>query len=195
MHEKMNVIIVHGAYGHPQENWFGWLKDELDKMEIPCCVPQLPTPENQGLAQWLASFDQAVSSFINEKTVMIGHSLGAVFLLRWLEKNPLPLFSAILAGAFLGKVGRKNFDNINRSFFQKNFDWDIIKQRCLSFYCYYGTEDIYVRREEFDKISRCLHAQKIVVSKAGHFHEASGYIRFPHLLQLLKMFLYEKLEN
>lgn len=53
MREEMNVIIVHGAYGHPQENWFDWLKKELENMAVPCHVPPLPTPENQGLDQWL----------------------------------------------------------------------------------------------------------------------------------------------
>jgi len=29
--KKVNVFIIHGADGHPKENWFPWLKSELGK--------------------------------------------------------------------------------------------------------------------------------------------------------------------
>ena len=28
----MNFIIIHGIYGHPEENWFPWLKNKLEGM-------------------------------------------------------------------------------------------------------------------------------------------------------------------
>ena len=79
--EKINVIIIHGAYGHPEENWFGWLKNELQALGIACSVPQLPTPENQNIEQWMLAFNKACKRIINFQTVFIGHSLGAVFAL------------------------------------------------------------------------------------------------------------------
>lgn len=27
----MNILLVHGSYGKPFENWFPWLEDELAK--------------------------------------------------------------------------------------------------------------------------------------------------------------------
>ncbi len=29
----MNFFIIHGIYGHPEENWFPWLKKELEKFK------------------------------------------------------------------------------------------------------------------------------------------------------------------
>ena len=35
----MGVIIVHGAYGSPQENWILWLKRGLEKLGCEVIVP------------------------------------------------------------------------------------------------------------------------------------------------------------
>ena len=40
------VFIIHGSYGHPGENWFPWLKDELEKIGHRVCVPQFPCPKS-----------------------------------------------------------------------------------------------------------------------------------------------------
>ena len=44
-----NIIIIHGSYGNPNENWFPWLKSELKKLKCNVFVPKFPTPENQSL--------------------------------------------------------------------------------------------------------------------------------------------------
>ena len=48
-----NAIIIHGTYGNPDENWFPWLKIELEKIGYQVYVPTFPTPENQNLEAWL----------------------------------------------------------------------------------------------------------------------------------------------
>jgi predicted alpha/beta hydrolase family esterase len=177
-----NVIIIHGAYGYPEENWFGWLKRRLEAEGITCFVPTLPTPEGQCLQTWLKVFNDSVGHLVNEKTILIGHSLGAAFILRWLEKTKQKLKSVILVGAFIGMVGHEQFDNINQSFFQTAFAWELIRQCSQHFISYYGTEDRYVSRSQFDYIANHLRADKIIVENAGHFNTSSGYEQFPHLL-------------
>ena len=180
--EKINVIIIHGAYGHPEENWFGWLKNELQALGIACSVPQLPTPENQNIEQWMLAFNKACKRIINFQTVFIGHSLGAVFALRWLEKNNVKLFATFLIGTFLGEVGIEKFDSINKDFFKNPFNWQKIYTKSHQFIAYHGDNDPYVKRQDFDFIADQLAAKKIILSNAGHMNTASGYSTFPQLL-------------
>ncbi len=44
-----NVFIIHGAYGHPEENWIPWLKSKLKELGYRVFVSKFPTPENQSL--------------------------------------------------------------------------------------------------------------------------------------------------
>lgn len=177
-----NVIIIHGAYGYPEENWFGWLKRRLENEGIACHVPAFPTPEGQCLQTWFDIFNNSVGDLINDKTILIGHSLGAAFILRWLEKTKPKVQTVILVGAFIGTVGHDQFDSINQSFFQTPFAWELIRQCSHNFISYYGTEDRYVSRSQFDYIANQLTAKKIIVANAGHFNKSSGYEQFPHLL-------------
>ncbi len=182
----MNVMIIHGAYGYPEENWFAWLKQELHRLGIDCQVPPLPTPHGQDLKKWLAIMDSYSNHFIHDKTVLIGHSLGAACILRWLERHACQLSAVILVGAFINSVGNEKFDSINQSFFTAPFAWQQIRKCTQAFVCYYGTQDPYVTRNEFDLIANQLRAKKIIISNAAHFNIASGYSRFPHLLWYLK---------
>ena len=80
--KESNVVIAHGAYGYPQENWFGWINKDLTALGVECYVPQLPTPSGHNLDNWMAVFDHSIGHLINENSILIGHSLGAAFLLR-----------------------------------------------------------------------------------------------------------------
>jgi len=42
------ILLIYGAGGNPQENWFPWLKEELKKEGHAVMIPQFPnTPEAQ----------------------------------------------------------------------------------------------------------------------------------------------------
>ncbi|HAT8989502.1 TPA: serine hydrolase family protein, partial [Legionella pneumophila subsp. pneumophila] len=175
---QSNVIIVHGAYGHPFENWFNWMKTELESLGIECFVPQLPTPDGQELKNWLHVFNSTVSPMITHDTILIGHSLGSAFLLRWLEQANQSVFSTILAGSFIGTVGIQKFDKINESFFENGFDWHSIINKSKQFFCYHGSNDPYISRSNFNFIANNLQARKIIISQGGHLNEAAGFSSF-----------------
>lgn len=177
-----NVILIHGAYGYPEENWFGWLQEELRQSNIACYIPQLPTPEFQHITIWSKVFDQTCCDLIHSQTVFIGHSLGAAFLLHWLQRHEVSVAAVVLVGAFIGEVGNPDFDTINRNFFTDSFCWHLIKQRSTNFISYWGDNDPYVTRENFDFIAENLGAKKIIISNAGHLNTAAGFSQFPHLL-------------
>ena len=36
-----NAIVIHGTEGYPEENWFPWLKKELEQKDYIVSVPQI----------------------------------------------------------------------------------------------------------------------------------------------------------
>lgn len=187
---KATILIIHGAYGYPTENWFGWLENQLHNRQINCYVPSFPTPVGQSLKNWLAIFNQSYLPVVNSNTILIGHSLGAIFVLRWLEQYLSTIKVAILVGGFIGKTGITKFDNINVDFFATPFNWSSIIKASRKFICYYGNNDPYVKISN-DILVKQLQAEKIIISNGGHFNIKSGYSQFPHILLRVQRLLEE----
>ena len=65
------VFIVHRWEGMSQDDWYPWLKTELEKLGYEVIVPQFPTPKNQSLGGWLKIFESYKESYTNN-TILIG---------------------------------------------------------------------------------------------------------------------------
>ncbi|MDD3190133.1 MAG: alpha/beta hydrolase [Candidatus Pacebacteria bacterium] len=142
-----NVFIIHGAYGSSKENWFPWLKDELERNNYQVFVPNFPTPAGQSLGNWLKVIGE-YGYYINKETIFIGHILGPVFILSVLEKLEKPIKACFFVSGFVDFLGNEDFDVINKSFVDKDFDWEKIKGNCKNFHIYYSDNGPYVSVEK-----------------------------------------------
>ena len=82
----MRVLIFHGWGASSRDNWFPWLKKELESEGHDVLVPDMPNSRTPNLSEWMAKVDEIG---IDEETVCIGHSLGTILLLRVMEKKKL----------------------------------------------------------------------------------------------------------
>ncbi|MBU0662538.1 alpha/beta hydrolase [Candidatus Micrarchaeota archaeon] len=177
-----SVLIVHGALGHPQENWFPWLKKELEQLGVEVFVPQFPTPEKQTLQNWLAVFRE-YDSRLPADSLFVGHSLGVPFLLNVLEKRKAK--AAFLVAGFTGLAGNE-FDPCMKTFAQRKFGWQTIKSNCKKFTVYHSLNDPYIKIGKVAELAKNLGVKVTVVENAGHFNEAAGYKEFDLLLEEIK---------
>ncbi|MCL5411638.1 MAG: alpha/beta hydrolase [Patescibacteria group bacterium] len=179
-----NVIIVHGAYGYPEENWFPWLKASLEKSGCRVFVPAFPTPENQTLENWLKVFEDCLP-FLDEEAIVVGHNLGVPFLLNVIEKNDRIIKAAFFVAGF-SSLPHNQFDEILKTFVEKDFNWPKIKQNCQKFYVFHSDNDPYVRLERAQELAGNLGVDLTIVKGAGHFNEKAGYTEFGLLFEEIK---------
>ena len=187
------IFIIHGSYGHPGENWFPWLKKELEKLGEHVVLSQFPVPKKENSAygghdlnRWLRVMDR-YRNFINEKTVLVAHSRGCVFSYHFLSRLSNPIDSVFLVAPWM--VYRwypKGWNKID-SFHQKPFIWKKIKKGAKYFEVYQSSNDDTPTTEGKD-IAQKLDAKLILVRNAGHFNVAydKKYIKFPLLFENIK---------
>ena len=178
----LRVVVLHGAHGGPDTNWFPWLRDELSARSIEVLVPRLPTPEGQSLETWFDAYDRAADALPAAPTIMVGHSLGAAFALRLVERAAEPFKCLLLASGFVGALGLPDYDTINGSFFSTPFDWTGIRKRmgrvCR---CWAGDDDPYVPLPRSQDVADHLQALLEVIPKGGHLNSDTGFDAFPQL--------------
>ena len=179
------AIIIHGSYGTPNENWFPWLKSELERLNYKVFIPKFPTPENQSLESWLNIFE-GYKKYLNKNTILIGHSLGPVFILNVLENIDKKIKACFFVSGFLGLLNNRDFDTINKTFVNKEFNWDKIKNNCCNFTLYHSDNDPYVSIEKAKELSNKLNSKLNIIKNAGHFNEKAGYTKFDILLKDIK---------
>lgn len=180
-----NVIIVHGTKGNAEENWFPWLKQQLEKKGCNVHVPTFPTPTGQSLDHWMRVFDH-YRQYLDSKTILIGHSVGPAFLLNVLETLEEPVKACFFIAGFTGLLGNDGFDDLNRTFVAKDFDWGTIKENCNKFYVLNGADDPYVPIERGVALAKRLGTEVITIDKGGHLNAESGFKTFPRLLELVE---------
>ncbi len=188
----VNIFIIHGAFGNPQENWFPWIKSKLEKLGCKVFIPQFPTPENQSLENWIKVFDN-YKEYLNKNSIVIGHSLGVAFLLNIIEKLDMPIKAAFFVSGFISLLGNPDFDKINKSFINKSFDWQKIKQNCQKVIVFHSDNDPYVPLEKAEKLAKKLNVNIVLVKNAGHFNKKSGYVKFELIFKKIKSLINQNL--
>ncbi|WP_428381102.1 alpha/beta hydrolase [Methylocystis sp.] len=104
-----NAIILHGACEraeyfsseHPAQSnshWLPWMQKQLLIRGVATQTPEMPSPYDPDYGSWkreLERFD------IGPRTLLIGYSCGAGFLLRWLSERVVPIARLILVAPWL----------------------------------------------------------------------------------------------
>ncbi|PIR53615.1 hypothetical protein COU76_00120 [Candidatus Peregrinibacteria bacterium CG10_big_fil_rev_8_21_14_0_10_49_10] len=173
------ALIVHGMYGHPGENWFPWLKTELEGKGWRVHIPQFPTKDDLNPEDWWSAL-APYEGKIDENTTVIGHSLGVAFLLKVIEKHPV--HSAFFIAPAWGITGNE-FDPIIGPIANQHFDWELIRKNCPTFTIFHSNNDPYIPLRQAEKLAGHLGAEVEVIEGAGHFNETAGYTEIPLLFE------------
>ena len=81
-------FIIHGWDGSPEEDWYPWLKQELEKKGFQVTVPAMPETNAPKIETWVTHLVRAVGQ-VDENTFLVGHSIGCQTILRYLEQLPM----------------------------------------------------------------------------------------------------------
>ena len=199
----MIFILIHGAFGSPEGNWFPELREKLEDLGQTVIVPKFPVehweeftkkglkvpPTKQSLQSWLEIFRKEVLPKIEKgkKLCFICHSLAPVFILHVVDKYNLQLDSAIFVSPFMDKLNLKDlwqFDHANSTFYKTDFDFDKLKKLIPISYVLYSSDDPYVNKTHSILFAKALDSSLIYVTRAGHMNSEVNLNEFPLVFDL-----------
>src|SRR3989344_6374953 len=182
---KKRVFIIHGWVGKPDRHWYPWLKAQLESNDIEVAVPAMPNTEEPKLAVWLKKIKETVKKN-DEETYFIGHSLGAVTILRYIEKlaPKEKVGGVVLVGGLIVTHKKKLADFLKDELDYKKIKSHITKKIVAT----HSDNDPVVPLSDAELVRDNLGAELIIVPKAWHFDDADGWSELPQARDaLLKM--------
>ena len=102
--QELNCIVLHGCPSNIEKamnpetrthdkHWMPWIKKELSMRGIKVETPLMPNPWAPNYEAFKTEFEKYL---VNENTVLIGHSCGCAFLVRWLGDSKKKIKKLIL---------------------------------------------------------------------------------------------------
>lgn len=183
-----NAIILHGLpekdeYFDPKtlsasnSHWLPWIQKQLMVNGIKADTPEVPNayePDYKSFVKEVERYE------INERTILIGHSMGAGFWVRYLCENPsIKVAKLILVAPWLNT--RREVDT---DFFEFNLRADFLSQARYSV-TFRSDNDFKEVLESIEHLEGSLPGLKVREFKGyGHFTtDEMGTVELPELLE------------
>jgi predicted alpha/beta hydrolase family esterase len=183
-----NAIILHGSpeksdyydAAKPAESnraWLPWLQRQLQLKDIKADTPEVPYSYDPRLDLWTKEFERFE---VGPETLLIGHSCGAGFLVRWLSEHKKVQVKKVILVAPLLDPDR----NVTTDFFDFQIDPDLLT-RADKFLLYHSSNDMPSVQKSVAQIREAL--PDIIYrefSNRGHFGDKDiKNDKFPELLE------------
>lgn len=185
-----SAIIVHGCCDKEEyfslkypslsnSHWIPWLQKQLLIKGVFTQTPEFPKPFSPEYKKWkkeLERFD------INSETVLIGHSCGAGFLLRWLSETKTQVDQLILVAPWMDPTKKR------KGFLDFELDPKLEKRVNQIHILFSLDEKVEGVKESVEEIRQFYPGAKYhEFKKMGHFcFEEMGHVEFPELLELVE---------
>ncbi|AUA16999.1 hypothetical protein GTZ89_10710 [Streptomyces sp. SID8382] len=186
----MSTIVVSHAYNSNEHSvWYPYLRNQLQPLGHAVDIPNLPDAHAPELEQWQTAFAERALAAPAEETVLVGHSIGAVNVLRFLEK-----YDADRGGAFAGVVlvaapAHEVGYEVLAEFFGKPFNWDAIRRSAQRFHVLAAADDPVLIPDPFGHVASLvtnLGATATITPAGGHFGAApDDHIDLPEAVRIV----------
>ncbi len=147
--------------------------------------PDMPCDSNAKYNHWKIWFEK-YTPFMQDDVVLVGHSLGAMFLARYLSENLFPFKIAklfLMAGEFTRRADKVPGEEDGEFFYTHLNNFKQLDQVAQKLYLVHSKDDFVVPFENQKKFAEQLpSAQLITFTDKGHFLME----QFPEIIELIQ---------
>ena len=162
---------------------------KLAKDKIYACALPMPNSYNPQKDEWVKAIADAIGD-PGEEIFLVGHSLGAPAILRYLETLPenKKIGGAVLVSGPYKPIIYPDNININKidHFINYPFNFDKIKKVCPQFSIIHGDNDDVVPFSHAEYFSKNLNCGIFSVKNGQHLSGGAGWFELPEALQALE---------
>lgn len=178
----MTILILHGIGGYAGKHWQQWLHDECVKLKHQVLMPTLTDADHPDRFMWLAEIQNLLSDVNLEELIIVGHSLGVVSGLDFIETCDEPIKALISVAGFYQDYGLE----LNSYFMQqKRLDIELVRRKIINSYVIYGDDDPYVPQLTLSDLTQALDAEEYIIENGGHVNTDKGFTTLPVVMDII----------
>lgn len=184
---KKRVIIVHGWSGHPKEGWFPWLVKELTAAGFEVSVPSMPDTDHPRIEPWVRTLAETIGE-PDEQLILIGHSVGAQTILRYLETIDVPIAGAVFVAPWLtlSLLGSEENWNIAEPWMDAPIDDAAVRRVLPRSAAIFSSNDPFVSLENVAWFAERFGCKTTMLGDLGHMGGDDGITSLPIVLENVK---------
>ncbi|MEI6327118.1 MAG: alpha/beta hydrolase [Candidatus Roizmanbacteria bacterium] len=178
-----NALILHGTESSSKENWFPWLKTQLEGQGYQVLVPNLPRADKPNPRRYTDFLLHSGFAF-NSESIIVGHSSGSVEILHLLPHLQVRIHASYLVGAF------KDNDFLkwepNSELFDEPFNFKGIRSHCEKFIFLHSEDDPFCPLTHASYLATKIGGELTIIPHQKHFSVSTmgeQYRTFPALLE------------
>lgn len=181
-----NFILIHGMSSHLDDSFGINIKNRIRNHGFEIIEPFFPLKHQISLESWIRELDK-YKKYFTDKTCFLCHSLGCVFIIKYLYKRKLKAHTIIsIAGADfdeknpLGEKYPQLYD-----FKELEEEYEYVRKNVKNFYNIYSDNDNILSRESLISYTKKTGAIEIMLKEQGHFGRSSGVRDIPEIENIL----------
>lgn len=196
---KQQILIIHGGDTFATYNdYLAFLKTEEVDVEKPqykswketisddlvdnyqVIVPHMPSKHNAKYLEWKIWFEKFLP-FLQDNVILVGHSLGGIFLVKYLSENTFP--KKIQAVFLISAPYDDDASDYSLADFVVPKNLEQFQKQAGKIFLYHSKDDPVVNFSDFEKYAKAFpkSTQRIFLDKK-HFNQEE----FPELVEEIK---------
>lgn len=180
-----NAIILHGMSADLDACFGMKLKEDLKGLGFSIFEPKFVLHPNITLEKWEEEMDKFKGAF-NKDAVLICHSLGTMFILKYLKKNELKvkMLITVAGGTVLKKEDCKIPYLLPFLPSESEFKW--ARENCEIKYSIFNRNDDIWRMQDIEAYNSRLGSTVVELPYGEHFGRKSGVKEIPEIIEIVK---------
>ncbi|MBT2450151.1 alpha/beta hydrolase [Streptomyces sp. ISL-43] len=188
------IVIAHGYGMSGGEHWYSAVGEEFAAEGHEVRIANFPEPFAPEADAWLTALEAETAAGAEEapaaETVLVGHSLGGVNVLRLLQRHDTEAEGAFAGVVFVASMsGEVGYDAL-APFFTPEFDWRKIRKAAREFRVLHAADDPVTGAQTGEHVLRFvreLGAEARVTASGGHFPSTGeSRLELPDAVRLIR---------
>jgi predicted alpha/beta hydrolase family esterase len=176
-----HIYLIHGYTANASSNWFPSFKKEMENDNVTVCILEMPNSNAPRFNEWLEHLENKIVNY-NENSIFIGHSLGCVSILNYLNTKQQKFKGLFLISGFSEESPIVEL----LDFIHTKINYDLIQRLVETRVSISAKDDDIIPFEYSERLAQKLNTDFILLDNGKHFIDRDGIYELPELVTEVK---------